>query len=141
VSRLTARLKDGGVLLIIDFDEHAPESPDKASSHTHSHSHAQPHDHSHGHSHHDHGSAHDHHSHQSITEPSNKAVGHAGFSKQQMSDLLTSGGLADVAVQDLAKDFVFVMPASLFSGGQGKREIKRDIFMARGIKRATGPAL
>ncbi|PSS03303.1 S-adenosyl-L-methionine-dependent methyltransferase [Coniella lustricola] len=130
-SRLVARLKPGGVLVILDFLPHTPFSAahdgqdnDHQDHHSHAHSHGQDesqgsdkelekHGHGHDHSHsHSHGHGHAAHT-----------VTHHGFSEEQITRIFTTAG----AAKDFAID-------KLGQVTMGRHMGKRELFMARGTK-------
>ncbi|KAM0325087.1 hypothetical protein ACHAQA_007626 [Verticillium albo-atrum] len=122
--QLVARLKPGGVLLIIDFFEHG--------GHGHDHSH---HGHKHdGHDHKEHeghNHKHDGHEHKEDSGHSHgtqtsSGVMHHGFSEERMRAMFEGAGAGkDYALQEVGSGLVF--------HGTGD-ERKRRIFLARGVK-------
>lgn len=106
--RLVSRLKPGGVLVIIDFLPHGPLS-----------------DHDHDH-HHGHGHGHDHSHLEEDDEQHKKArktVTHHGFSEDRIKEIFVNAGAGKGFAID--KMGVVIM---------GLRDMKRDLFMARGTK-------
>lgn len=123
--RLVARLRPGGVLMIIDFLPHAPHGTGSSGAHGHDHD-----DHDHGHHHHaQHG--HQHEGHGQIEEVGGdasveKALGtvtHHGFSEEHIKEIFVNAGAGeDFALDDMGK-VAF-----------GPRHGKRTLFIARGTK-------
>ena len=111
--RLAARLKPGGVLMIIDFMAHAPHGHE---DHHHHHHDSDGHAHSHGH---EEGFV----TEEKTDEKALRTVTHHGFSEERIREVFVGGGVG--------KDFV------LEEMGQvkfGEKHGKRTLFMARGTK-------
>ncbi|KUI72695.1 hypothetical protein VM1G_08107 [Cytospora mali] len=128
--RLVARLRPGGVLMIIDFLPHGPHGSDSSESHGHEH-------HNHHHHHHHHPHDHSHHGHHHHEEHGQieveggdasigkalKTVTHHGFSEEHIKEIFVDAGAGkDFAIDNMGQ-VVF-----------GPRHGKRTLFMARGTK-------
>lgn len=122
--RLAARLKPGGVLLIIDFLSYAPYGSGASGSHDDHHDHQQ----QQHHHHHDDTHAHSHGREDGDTElaageKALRTVTHHGFSEERIREIFIGAGAG--------KDF------ALDNMGQvkfGEKHGKRTLFMARGTK-------
>lgn len=118
--RLAARLKPGGVLLIIDFLPHAPHGSGASDGHD---------GHHHHHDHH-HGDAQTHgHGHEDVIgeahpdEEALKTVTHHGFSEERIKEIFIGAGAGkDFALDDMGQVKF------------GEKHGKRTLFMARGTK-------
>ncbi|KAJ0123706.1 methyltransferase-like protein [Diaporthe amygdali] len=105
--RLVARLRPGGVLMIIDFLPHAP--------HGHDHHHDGTHAHGHGH----HGVDSD----EGADEKALRTVTHHGFSEERIREVFVGAGAGkDFALDDMGQVKF------------GEKLGKRTLFMARGTK-------
>ncbi|KAG8161031.1 hypothetical protein KVR01_009295 [Diaporthe batatas] len=117
--RLAARLRPGGVLMILDFLPHAPHG-----------GHDDDDDHHHHHHHHHHHGHDDGHGHQggadveaAVVEKALETVTHHGFSEERIREVFVGAGVG--------KDFL------LEGMGQvkfGEKHGKRTLFLARGTK-------
>lgn len=122
--RLAARLRQGGVLLIIDFLPHAPHGSGASGGHDdHHHHHEQEHHHHHDDTHaHGHGRE-DGDIEMAANEKALRTVTHHGFSEEHIREIFVGAGVG--------KDF------ALDNMGQvkfGEKHGKRTLFMARGTK-------
>lgn len=130
--RLTERLKKGGVLMIIDFLPHGKMD------HSHSHSHQHDHGHSDSHSH-----GHSHKSGEGDVIPSKllnsaiQTVAHQGFTIEDVRKMFEDAGAGE------GFEYVAIGNAIVFSRSkedgeeqseEEKRDFKRSVFMARGMK-------
>lgn len=120
--RLAARLKPGGVLLIIDFLPHAPHGSEASGDHDgHDHDH-------HHHHHHDDAQTHSHghegaEIHIAADEKALKTVTHHGFSEERIKEIFVGAGAGkDFALDDMGQVKF------------GEKHGKRTLFMARGTK-------
>ncbi|ROW10577.1 hypothetical protein VMCG_01731 [Cytospora schulzeri] len=114
--RLVARLRPGGVLMIIDFLPHGPHGSDHGHDHHHDHSH-------HGHHHRDEHGQMEVVGGDASVDKALKTVTHHGFSEEHIKEIFLNAGAG--------KDF------GLDNMGQvvfGPRHGKRTLFMARGTK-------
>ncbi|ROV94867.1 hypothetical protein VSDG_07088 [Cytospora chrysosperma] len=115
--RLVARLRPGGVLMIIDFLPHGP-----AHGSGHGHDRHAGHD-EHGHHHEGHGHMGEEAGGDAAADKAMKTVTHHGFSEEQIKEIFLSAGAGqDFALDDMGQ-VVF-----------GPRHGKRTLFMARGTK-------
>lgn len=115
--RLVARLRPGGVLMIIDFLPHGP-----AHGSGHGHDRHDGHD-EHGHHHEGHGHMGEEAGGDAAADKAMKTVTHHGFSEEQIKEIFLSAGAGqDFALDDMGQ-VVF-----------GPRHGKRTLFMARGTK-------
>lgn len=118
--RLAARLKPGGVLLIIDFLPHAPHGSDSGGHDGH--------DHHHHHHHHDDAQSHSHGPEGGVleiaaNEKALKTVTHHGFSEERIKEIFVGAGAGkDFALDDMGQVKF------------GEKHGKRTLFMARGTK-------
>lgn len=112
--RLVARLRAGGVLMILDFLPHGVYA-DAEDHHHHGHGHG--HGHSHGHS--------DEHKDGEVDDQKKalKTVTHHGFSEESIKEIFVEAGAG--------KEFAI---EKLGSVTMGMKHGKRDLFMARGTK-------
>lgn len=117
--RLVARLKPGGVLMIIDFLPHAPHGSGASAGHD-----------NHQHHHHQHGKAHAHsHGQEGVVidiaadEKALRTVTHHGFSEERIREVFVGAGAGkDFALDDMGQVKF------------GEKHGKRTLFMARGTK-------
>lgn len=131
--RLVARLKPGGVLLILDFLPHGPVDDLHGNSHGGDHAHGHEHGHGHGHSHgHSHGgdagtSANNV---DGASQTAAHTVMHHGFSEERMRAVFEGAGAGkDFALAELGSGLVFHG-----HGAKGAKGMKRRVFLARGVK-------
>lgn len=123
--RLAARLKPGGVLMIIDFLPHAPHGSGASGGHEHHHHHDH---HQHQHHHSDDAQAHSHGNEGvaievAADEKALKTVTHHGFSEERIREIFIGAGAGkDFALDDMGQVKF------------GEKHGKRTLFMARGTK-------
>jgi len=125
--RLGERLREGGVLFIIDFLPHG--ELDEGHSHSNSHSHNHGNGHSHGDSH-QHGKAEGKGDRKVVgigdLSGAAKTITHHGFSKENVQTMFEDAGVGEgFRHVILGKGIVFK--------ADGK-ELRREVFMARGVK-------
>jgi len=121
--RLAERLKPGGVLMIVDFLPHG-----NFAGHGHAHGH--------GHTHGEHSHEHDHRHEDNDggkgkekVHPAAHTVTHMGFSEEQVRAMFEAAGVGkDFDYVVVGKGVVFVKK------DQGENELRRSVFMARGVK-------
>ncbi|OBT68467.1 hypothetical protein VE03_02901 [Pseudogymnoascus sp. 23342-1-I1] len=131
-SRLAARLRKGGSLVILDFLPHGDSN-----GHDHSHG-GHGHGHGHGHGGHGHGHGHSHGEKEGAGEKKEDAgekkedtkvaqtVVHMGFSKEKVQELFEQAGVGlDFGYKVLGKGVVI---------GPEEKRMKREVFIARGTK-------
>ncbi|KAL2289407.1 hypothetical protein FJTKL_02395 [Diaporthe vaccinii] len=118
--RLAARLKQGGVLMIIDFLPHAPHGSGASGGHDHHHDHHHHHSHdSHAHSHGKEGTDME----IAADEKALRTVTHHGFSEERIREIFIGAGAGkDFALDDMGQVKF------------GEKHGKRTLFMARGTK-------
>lgn len=133
--RLVARLRPGGVLMIIDFLVFSDLDLDRAAGHHHHHHHHDDDDDGHQHAHG--GGGQQGHSHDGEAKEEDDAdderdrqrairtVTHHGFSEAHMHDIFARAGAG--------KDFAMEKMGEVV---MGPRHGKRDLFLARGTKAA-----
>lgn len=120
--RLVARLRPGGVLMIIDFLPHAPHGSGSPGGHIHGHHH-------HHHHHDDSSQAHSHDGHsdvfadEDVAEKALKTVTHHGFSEERIREVFVGAGAGKGFALDDMGQVSF-----------GEKHGKRMLFMARGTK-------
>lgn len=119
--RLAARLRPGGVLMIIDFLEHAPAGGGGGGhdgGHDHHHHHGDTHAHSHGH-----GNEEGADIEMAADEKALRTVTHHGFSEERIREIFVDAGAGkDFALDDMGQVKF------------GDKHGKRTLFMARGTK-------
>ncbi|ATZ53285.1 hypothetical protein BCIN_09g01570 [Botrytis cinerea B05.10] len=109
--KIGERLKKGGILAVVDFESHD--------------GYGNPHGHGHGH-------GHEHH--EQLNEQAEQAretVTHHGFSEEEIKKIFVDAGVgADFGYMVLGKGIVF--HGTGVEGG--RKDMKRAVFMARGVK-------
>jgi SAM-dependent methyltransferase len=127
-SRLAERLREGGTLFIVDFLPHTHWG----GGHGHGHGHGGGgHEHVHGERNakgkgHDHGKAEGETTEEDKKEIEKRGVTHMGFSEQEARTIFENAGVG--------KDFEYVVLGKGIVFSKEGREMRREVFIARGRK-------